>query len=83
MEKLTGKGGAGRGQGRKPLSPGRKRKQIAGTIPSDLVEWVRGRGHISEDLENAIRLFMAKENGCLQLRLDGGFDVIDRKGGKS
>ncbi len=44
QKKLTGRGGAGRGQGRKPLPPGQGMNDYEITLPSDIAEYIRALG---------------------------------------
>lgn len=40
MPELTGRGGPGRGQGRKPKPPGKKYRPIGVKLPPDLLDWL-------------------------------------------
>lgn len=67
QKKLTGRGGPGRGQGRKPLPPGEKMEMYMVTLPAEVAEQIRqlgeGRsdrdGNLSEGIRKLLEWYQA------------------------
>lgn len=80
----TGRGGAGRGQGRKPLDVKKETVSVR-LLPGDVV-FLRSQGSLSSLVAQAVREFIDRQSslvippgGGVQMRIDGGEDIVDAR----
>lgn len=89
VKKTPGRGGAGRGQGRKMLPRGEERVTASVRLLQHDLDWLKAQGKLSAVVCQAVKEYRERiedqdhipvpPGGGIQLRIDGGKDVVDSK----